>query len=34
VMAAAITYVVLSIRRRWLLGELNGLLAAPEPRHG
>lgn len=33
-MAAAITYVVLSIRRRWLLGELNGLLAAPEPAHG
>ena len=25
-MAAAITYVVLSVRRRWLLAELNGLL--------
>ncbi len=33
-MAAAITYVVLSIRRRWLLGELNGLLATPEASHG
>ncbi|HRD97295.1 MAG TPA: hypothetical protein PLA97_12955 [Rubrivivax sp.] len=25
-LAAAITYVVLSVRRRWLLAELNGLL--------
>ncbi|MBA4177564.1 MAG: biopolymer transporter ExbD [Leptothrix sp. (in: Bacteria)] len=31
-MAAAITYVVLSIRRRWLLAELNGLLQAMQAR--
>lgn len=35
-LAAAITYVVLSIRRRWLLNELNELLGTPamEARHG
>ena len=30
-LAAAITYVVLSVRRRWLLSELNEILHAPIP---
>lgn len=34
-MAAAITYTVLSVRRRWLLAELNALMhTAPEVVHG
>jgi biopolymer transport protein ExbB/TolQ len=34
-MAAAITYTVLSVRRRWLLAELNALMhSAPEVVHG
>lgn len=34
-LAASMTYVVLSIRRRWLLAELNALLqgSTPEPAH-
>ena len=35
-MAASLTYVVLSVRRRWLLAELNALMSGPqaEPAHG
>jgi biopolymer transport protein ExbB/TolQ len=32
-MSAAITYVVLSVRRRWLLAELNGLLNGEAAQH-